>query len=56
MGIGLKFIVRLILSIIISSVIGVFFFEGNPLIKTACLAGGMLVFAYLFEFTRKREK
>ncbi|MFC1822499.1 hypothetical protein ACFL9T_07310 [Thermodesulfobacteriota bacterium] len=50
------FIIRLVVSLIIAFFIGHFFFQGFSLLKILGLAGAMLVLAYLFEFTRKRDE
>jgi maltodextrin utilization protein YvdJ len=49
------FLVRLILSLIFAYIVGLVFFKGVQLIKVMGLAGVMLVLAYLFEYTKKRE-
>ena len=53
---GLVFILRIILAILLAFVIGRFFFENMTVIKVGLLAGVMLVFAYLFEYTKKRDR
>ncbi len=50
------FILRIILAILLAFVIGRFFFENMTVIKVGLLAGVMLVFAYLFEYTKKRDR
>ena len=50
------FALRLILSIVIAVVISLFFFEGIRLFKTSLLALIMLVLAYLFEYTKSRDR
>ena len=51
------FILRIILAILLASVIGRSFFENHMMvIKVGLLAGVMLVFAYLFEYTKKRDR
>ncbi|MBW1774722.1 MAG: hypothetical protein JRJ51_10975 [Deltaproteobacteria bacterium] len=50
------FILRIILAILLAFVIGRFFFESMTVIKVGLLAGVMLVFAYLFEYTKKRDR
>jgi len=52
----LVFILRIILAILLAFVIGRFFFENMTVIKVGLLAGVMLVFAYLFEYTKKRDR
>jgi hypothetical protein len=46
---------RLAISFIIVSIISFFFFKGIQLFKTSLLALIMIVLAYLFEYTRKRD-
>ena len=50
------FILRIVLAILLAFVIGRFFFENMTVIKVGLLAGVMLVFAYLFEYTKKRDR
>ena len=50
------FILRIILAILLAFVIGRFFFENMTVIKVGLLAGVMLAFAYLFEYTKKRDR
>ena len=50
------FLVRIILAIMLAFVIGRFFFDEITVIKVGLLAGVMLVFAYLFEYTKKRDR
>lgn len=47
---------RIILAIMLAFVIGRFFFEQMTVIKVGLLAGVMLGFAYLFEYTKKRDR
>ena len=47
--------IRLILSLIIAYLVGLFFFKEGQMIKTVGLAGVMLVLAYLFEYTKKQD-
>ncbi len=48
--------IRIILAIMLAFVIGRFFFESITVIKVGLLAGVMLGFAYLFEYTKKRDR
>lgn len=50
------FLLRLALSVIIASLISIFFFKGWEISKTFLLAGIMLILAYLFEYAKKRER
>ena len=50
------FFLRIILAIMLAFVIGRFFFEHMTVIKVGLLAGVMLGFAYLFEYTKKRDR
>lgn len=49
------FLVRLALSAVIASAISFLFFDGLSCIKTPLLAVGLLVFAYIFESSRKKD-
>jgi hypothetical protein len=48
--------IRIILAIVIAFVIGRFFFENMTVVKVGLLALVMLGFAYLFEYTKKRDR
>ena len=48
--------IRIILAIVIAFVIGGFFFKEISVIKVGLLAVVMLGFAYLFEYTKKRDR
>ena len=50
------FFVRLILSVFLAFIIGRIFFENISLAKLTGLAVIMLTLAYLFEYTRKRDR
>jgi len=50
------FFIRLILSIILAFFIGRFFFQDASIIKIIGLGLILFILAYLFEFTRKRDK
>jgi hypothetical protein len=49
-----RFVIRLILAVLFAILMGRFFFQGTPVIKTIVLASALLGFAYLFEYLRKR--
>ena len=51
-----KFFLRLGLSLLLAFLIGRFFFQGGSMGKILALAGSMFVLAYLFEYTKKRDK
>ena len=48
--------IRIILAIVIAFVIGRFFFKDISVMKVGLLAVVMLGFAYLFEYTKKRDR
>ena len=48
-------LIRIALSIVGASIISVFFFDGVDYVKTPPLAGGLLILAYVFESSRKKE-
>jgi hypothetical protein len=50
------FFIRLIISVFLAFFIGRLFFHEMSIIKMFGLAAVMLVMAYLFEHTRKRDK
>lgn len=50
------FLLRLILSTILAFIICRFFFQGAPLINIIGFAMIMLGLAYLFEYTKRRDK
>jgi uncharacterized protein YacL len=52
----ITFILRLILSVLLAVIISWLFFKGIQPLKTAILAIIMLILAYLFEYTKKRDK
>jgi len=47
---------RLIVSVILSLVISQLFFGDISIIRVGSLATAMLFFAYVFEYTKKRDK
>jgi len=48
-------ILRLILSIVLSLVVSYLFFKDITFVRVGGLAGVLLGFAYLFEYTKKRD-
>ena len=50
------FFLRLILSIILAAVVVYLFFDASSAMRVGGLALGFLGFAYLFEYTKKRDK
>lgn len=49
-------LLRLILAVLLAFLIGRFFFSGTSMFNILGLAAIMLVLAYLFEYTRKKDK
>ena len=49
------FFIRLILSAVFAAIISMFFFNGIRPLKTSILAAVMLLLAYVFEYTKKRD-
>ena len=56
MGAFSVFLIRLVVSIILAFLIGRLFFQGAPMYKIFGLAAIMLVLAYLFQFTRRKDR
>jgi hypothetical protein len=56
MGAFSTFIIRLVVSVILAFLIGRLFFQGASMVKILGFAAIMLMLAYLFEFTRRKEK
>ena len=52
----ITFILRLALSVLLAAIISWLFFKGIQPLKTPILAIVMLILAYLFEYTKKRDK
>ena len=48
-------LLRIALSIAGASIISFFFFNGIDYVKTSLLAAGLLILAYVFESSRKKE-
>ena len=55
-GYGLILLLRVILSIGMAFLLGRIFFQGMPLIKILGLAGVMFALAYLFEYTKRKDR
>jgi hypothetical protein len=51
-----RFFIRLLVSVLLALLIGLFFFNGNLPIKISGLAVVMLILSYLFEYTKKRDR
>ena len=49
-------IIRVILSVLLAVLISRIFFESQDVYKVAGLAAALLGFAYLFEYTKKRDR
>jgi len=56
MGAFTVFLIRLGVSIILAFLLGRFFFQGASLYKILGLAAIMLILAYLFEFTKRKDR
>jgi uncharacterized membrane protein YuzA (DUF378 family) len=56
MGAFSVFVIRLVVSIIVAFLISRLFFQGASIYKICGLAAIMLVLAYLFEFTKRKDK
>lgn len=52
----LIFFLRLVLSVFLAFLMGRFFFEGAFFLKSLLLAAVMLGLAYVFEYTKRRDK
>jgi hypothetical protein len=52
----MRFVIRAILSVLLALVISRMFFESQEVYKVAGLAVALLGFAYLFEYTKKRDR
>ena len=50
------FLIRLVVSIMLAFLISRFFFQGASMYKILGLAAIMLVLAYLFEFTKRKDR
>ena len=51
-----RLLLRVFLSVIMAFILTRIFFQGASIIKTLMLALILLIFAYLFEYTRKKDK
>ncbi|UCB48455.1 MAG: hypothetical protein JSW56_15145 [Deltaproteobacteria bacterium] len=56
MGAFSVFLIRLVVSILLAFLIGRLFFQGASMYKIFALAAIMFVLAYLFEFTRRKDR
>ncbi len=56
MGTYSIFLIRLVVSIIVAFLISRLFFQGASMVKILGLAAVMLILAYLFEFTKRKDK
>ena len=48
-------VIRIVISIGVASIISIFFFKGIHYMKTPLLAGALVILAYMFESSRKKE-
>ena len=51
-----RLLLRVFLSLILAFILTRVFFQGASTTKTIILALALLIFAYLFEYTRKRDE
>ncbi|MGD8982852.1 MAG: hypothetical protein PVI53_02450 [Desulfobacteraceae bacterium] len=56
MGTFSIFLIRMVVSIMLAFLISRFFFQGASMVKILGLAAIMLILAYLFEFTKRKER
>jgi hypothetical protein len=49
-------LLRLFLSVGLAILLARIFFQGLPLVRTFALAGVMFALAYLFEYTKKKDR
>ena len=56
MGTYSIFLIRLVVSIVLAFLISRLFFQGASLVKILGLAAIMLILAYLFEYTRRKDR
>ena len=56
MGAYTVFLIRLVVSVILAFLISRLFFQGASIVKILGFAAIMLVLAYLFEFTRRKDR
>jgi FtsH-binding integral membrane protein len=56
MGTYSIFLIRLVVSVVVAFLISRLFFQSASAPKILGLAGIMLILAYLFEFTRRKER
>jgi hypothetical protein len=50
------FLIRLVVSVVLAFLISRLFFQGASLVKILGLAAIMLILAYLFEYTRRKDR
>ena len=51
-----RLLLRVFLSVVLAFILTRIFFQGASIIKTFVLALVLLIFAYLFEYTRKKDE
>ena len=56
MKFGSVFLLRLLISIVLAFVFARFFFGTLSIVRVGALAAALLGFAYLFEYTKKRDR
>jgi hypothetical protein len=56
MGTYSIFLIRLVVSVVLAFLISRLFFQGASLVKILGLAAIMLILAYLFEYTRRKDR
>jgi hypothetical protein len=56
MGTYSIFLIRLVVSVVLAFLISRLFFQGTSLVKILGLAAIMLILAYLFEYTRRKDR
>ena len=56
MGTFTIFLIRLVVSVILAFLISRLFFQGASMVKILGFAAIMLILAYLFEFTRRKDR
>ncbi|MGD8228235.1 MAG: hypothetical protein PVH82_03495 [Desulfobacteraceae bacterium] len=56
MGTSIIFLIRLVVSLMLAFLISRLFFQGASVLKILGFAAIMLILAYLFEFTRRKDR
>jgi hypothetical protein len=56
MGTYSIFLIRLVVSVILAFLICRLFFQGASIVKILAFAAVMLILAYLFEFTKRKDR